>query len=368
MKGLYVHIPFCVKKCKYCDFNSFCGSENDKKLYIDALFSEMDKYSGEKCDTVFIGGGTPTALSADDMQSLLDKINRTFVLAYNTEFTVEANPKTVDEIKLQTMLKYGVNRISLGVQSFNDAELGAIGRIHSAADAAESFCLARRMGFENISVDLMLAIPNQTPDSLSENIRIAAELSPEHISCYSLILEDGTPLYEEYNRGLINLPDEDMQREMYDLAVNELEKYGYRRYEISNFSKPGMESRHNIKYWQCREYIGVGLSAHSYINGVRFSNTDSFSSYIIGDFQGVENDVLSKNDKMSEFMFMGLRMTEGISMHEFSRRFGTDIYEIFGKPLLKFIKMGMLIEKNGRIFLSDNAVEVSNQIMCEFIL
>lgn len=368
MRGLYVHIPFCVKKCKYCDFNSFCGSEQDKKAYLDALFCEMDRYSREKCDTVFIGGGTPTSLSAEEMQLLLKKINSTFDLSDKTEFTVEANPKTVDKHKLQTMLEYGVNRISFGVQSFCDGELSAIGRIHSAADAEQSFYLARDAGFKNISIDLMLAIPNQTPDSLAENIRIAAELSPEHISCYSLILEENTPLYDEYRRGIVTLPDDDMQREMYDLAVSRLAENGYRRYEISNFSKPGAESRHNIKYWQCREYIGVGLSAHSYMDGVRFSNTDSFSSYIKRDFEGGERNVLSDNDRMSEFMFMGLRMSEGISENEFFRRFGTDIYEIFGKPLLKFIKMGMLKEENGRIFLTDNAVEVSNQIMCEFIL
>lgn len=367
-KGLYVHIPFCMKKCKYCDFNSFCGSDADKNMYLDALFDEMSGYDGEVCDTVFIGGGTPTALSAEEMGLLLKKIDDTFAITADVEFTMEANPKTIDAEKLSVMRENGVNRLSLGVQSFHDNELLALGRIHNAADAHEGFHLARDAGFDNINLDLMLAIPQQTKASLAENIRIAADLSPEHISCYSLILEEGTPLYDEYMRGELALPDDDAQADMYFYAADELKKYGYNRYEISNFALPGRESRHNKKYWQCREYIGVGLSAHSYVGGARYANTDNFSSYIKGRFSDGEKNVLTLSDKMSEFMFMGLRMTEGIAVSEFSERFGKNIRDVFEKPLLKFIKTGMLIEKNGRIFLADKAVEVSNQVMCEFIL
>lgn len=367
-KGLYIHIPFCRQKCKYCDFNSFCGTCSEHKAYLNALFSELDLRRGSACDTVFIGGGTPTALSAEDMERLLKKINENFLLAKDTEFTVEANPKTVDKRKLSVMLENGVNRISFGVQSFSDAELSAIGRIHSAEDARESFYLAREAGFDNISIDLMMSIPLQTLRSLEKNIEIAARLAPEHISCYSLILEEGTPLYDEYLRGEIELPDEEAQRDMYDMAVEVLARYGYARYEISNFAKPGMESRHNMKYWQCKEYIGAGLSAHSYLNSVRFCNTDSFSSYIQGNFKSGEETRLSPNDMMSEFMFMGLRMEHGISKADFKARFGKEIENIFGNQLLKFKKLGMIKEENGRIFLSNSAIPVSNAVMCEFIL
>lgn len=368
MKGLYVHIPFCLKKCKYCDFNSFCGSEEQKKRYLKALFAEMDGYKDEQFDTVFVGGGTPTVLSTDDMEVLLRKITATFQVSANAEFTVEANPKTIDEYKLEVLLENGVNRLSLGVQSFCDNELKVIGRVHTAEDAIESFRLARSAGFKNISIDLMSAIPEQTTESFAENIRMAVGLEPEHISCYSLILEEGTALCDEYKKGLLTLPDEDTERSMYDYAVSELEKNGYRRYEVSNFARKGAESRHNIKYWQCREYIGVGLSAHSYTDGMRYSDTDSFSDYIRGNFRSGDKTVLTTADKMSEFMFMGLRMTDGVSIEDFSARFGQDLKKIFAEPLLKFEKMGMLKEENGRIFLEKNAFGVSNQIMCEFIL
>lgn len=368
MKGLYVHIPFCVKKCKYCNFNSFSTAEENKDAYLAALFKEAEKYRGTVCDTVFIGGGTPTALSTEQTAKLLKKINECFLPTSDAEFSSEANPKTVDMEKLTVMRENGVNRISFGVQSFSDTELAAIGRIHTADDAAESFRMARAAGFDNISMDLMIGIPHQTMESLAENIKIAAELEPEHISCYSLIVEEGTPLYGEYVSGKAVLPNDDYQRDMYDAAVAELKKYGYARYEISNFAKPGRMSRHNMKYWRCEEYLGVGLSAHSYLNGVRRANTDSFASYLKGDYFGGENIYLSKEDMMSEFMFMGLRMSCGVSAKEFYERFGTDIRSIFGKTLSKFIKMGMIKEENERFALTDTAVPVSNAVMCEFIL
>lgn len=368
MKGLYVHIPFCLKKCKYCDFNSFCFSEADKERYLKALFCEMDKYKGTSCDTVFIGGGTPTSLNTEEMSQLLKKINECFTLSENCEFTVEANPKTVDKEKLDVMLKSGVNRLSVGVQSFNDNELLKLGRVHSKREAIETIRLARDCGFKNISIDLMCAIPDQTTDSFKKNLEKAFLLNPEHISCYSLILEENTPLFNEYKKGLLNLPDEDTEREVYELACSELEKNGYYQYEISNFAKEGFESRHNIKYWQCREYIGLGLSAHSYLDGMRYSNTDNFSSYINGDFGEYGKEILTENDKMSEFMFMGLRMVEGVSEAEFYSRFHMDFKKVFERPLLKFIKLGMIEEENGYFRLTHKALSVSNQIMCEFII
>ena len=367
MKGLYVHIPFCIKKCKYCDFNSFSACQKDKAVYLDSLFSEMEKYRGKLVDTVFIGGGTPTSLSDEDLERLLENIQKIFKLSETCEFTIEANPKTLTKEKLKVLKKCGVNRISIGVQSFNDNELLKLGRVHTGAEAEETINLAKKY-FDNISIDLMCAIPDQTKESFLENLEKAFSLNTKHISCYSLILEEGTPLFEEAEKGNLNLPDEDSEREIYEIAQKEMEKYGYIQYEISNFAKPGFESKHNLKYWECKEYIGVGLSAHSYIDGVRFSNTDDFSSYIKGEFLKEEKEVLSKEDQMSEFMFLGLRMTDGVSKTEFKTRFSEDLEEIFQKPLIKFKKLGMIEEKSDRICLSKKAVSVSNQIMCEFIL
>lgn len=367
MKGLYIHIPFCIKKCKYCDFNSFSACEKEKAAYLNALFSEMEKYRGEEVDTIFIGGGTPTSLVSEQLEQLFLNINKTFLLSEFCEITVEANPKTLDNEKLKVLKKYGVNRLSIGVQSFNDNELLALGRVHTGAEAEETILLAKKY-FDNISIDLMCAIPNQTKESFSENLKKAFSLNPQHISCYSLILEEGTPLFEEYEKGTLILPDEDTEREIYDFACAQLEKHGYGQYEISNFAKPGYRSRHNIKYWQCEEYIGIGLSAHSYLNGIRFSNTDDFSSYIKGEFLSGESDALSKEDKMSEYMFMGLRMTEGVTKMSFRQRFNEDLEKVFGNPLLKFKNMGMIEEENDTIRLSKRAISVSNQILCEFIL
>ena len=367
MKGLYIHIPFCIKKCKYCDFNSFSACEKEKAAYLDALILEMEKYHGEWVDTIFIGGGTPTSLTRRDLERLLQNIQKNFSFEKTCEFTVEANPKTLDREKLETLKKYGVNRLSIGVQSFNDGELLALGRIHTGAEAEETILLAKEY-FDNISIDLMCAIPNQTKESFCQNLEKAFSLEPKHISCYSLILEEGTPLFVENERGNLALPDEDTEREIYQIATEEMVKHGYAQYEISNFAKPGFESEHNKKYWQCDEYIGIGLSAHSYLDGVRFSNTDEFSSYIREEFLSGEKEVLSKEDKMSEFMFLGLRKTDGVSKTEFLSRFSEDMEKVFKKPLSKFKKMGMIEEKDDRIRLSKKAVSVSNMIMCEFIL
>jgi len=368
MRGLYVHIPFCLKKCKYCDFNSFAFSCTDKKEYLDALFTNMEMYKNEEIDTVFIGGGTPTSLNSAEILKLFEKIKRTFVLSADCEFTVEMNPKTVDEEKLEVMKKAGVNRLSIGVQSFCDSELEAIGRIHSAEDAIKTVKLVKACGFENFSIDLMSALPGQSMESFKKTLSLAISLEPCHISCYSLILEEGTPLYEEYIRGELNLPDEETDREMYDYAVKTLGENGYSRYEISNFAKKGYESRHNIKYWQCDEYIGIGISAHSYINGVRFSITSDFDEYIAGDFSHRDETPLTAEDMMSEFMFMGFRMGKGVSKREFVMRFGAEIEEVFKIPLNKFLRLGVIEDIDGFYRISDSAFGISNSIMCEFIL
>ena len=368
MKGLYVHIPFCIKKCNYCDFNSFCAEDSVKEAYVKALLCEMSEYKGEKVDTVYIGGGTPTTLSTGLLKSVITGIKENFVLMPDTEFTVEMNPKTADKEKLEMLYKMGVNRLSIGVQSFCDDELKALGRVHNKKDALEAISLAKKAGFSNISIDLMSAIPKQTRESFLETLEIAISQNPSHISCYSLILEEGTPLFDAVKNGKEMLCDEDTERELYEYAKNTLEKNGYVQYEISNFAKDGRLSRHNIKYWTMEEYIGLGISAHSFVGGVRYSDTDNIESYLGHNFRSDKKEVLTKTDMMSEFVFLGLRMTEGISEKVFSERFGVNIYEVFPKPLEKFIKMGLLICENGRILLSEAAVSVSNQIMCEFLL
>lgn len=368
MIGLYIHIPFCLKKCKYCDFNSFYFTEIDKKNYLLALSNEMEKYKGTSCDTVFIGGGTPTSLNAEELTFLLSKINEIFTLSEACEFTVEANPKTLNSEKLELMRRYRVTRLSVGVQSFNDNELLKLGRVHTAGEAEETILLCKKHGFDNINIDIMSAIPDQTIKSFEFNIEKAIELNPAHISCYSLILEEGTPLYSEYENGKLILPDEETERRMYELCCERLKNSGYLQYEISNFAKKGFEAKHNIKYWQCCEYLGIGLSAHSYLGSVRTSNTDSFSSYINGNNEDRQKEILSIQDKMSEFMFMGLRMTQGVSEKEFYKRFGIEMKKVFEKPLSKFTKMGMIEEENGFFRLSHSALSVSNQIMCEFII
>lgn len=366
MPGLYIHIPFCEKKCKYCDFVSFSDRNEYKKRYISALSEELKEYSGIKADTVFIGGGTPSCLDEEELESVL----RTALLYSDRnirEFTVEANPHTLNRTKLKIMKECGVSRISIGVQSFDDSELKKIGRIHTAVQAIETVELVRSEGFSNFSLDLMSALPGQSFESFKSTLETAVLQEPAHISCYSLILEEGTPLYRECERGGLSLPDEDTEREMYEYACSYLEKNGYKRYEISNFSKPGKESLHNMKYWRCEDYIGAGLAAHSCFRGERFYNTSDLAAYLSGHFRCAKPKKLTLADKVEEFFIMGLRMSEGVSRTEFFRRFGFWPEKVYGAELAKFIGHGLLKEKGDRICLSERGISVSNSILCEFV-
>lgn len=366
MCGIYIHIPFCIRKCRYCDFVSFSGRDDIKDCYIDNLIKEMAEYSGEKADTVFIGGGTPTSLSTSQLERVLSAVERNFEIADGAEYSIEANPKTLDEEKLMLMKEHGVNRISVGVQSFNDAELCKIGRVHNAKEACDTAELIKKCGFDNFNLDLMSALPNQTLESFKNTLSKAVSLNPRHISCYSLIIEEGTLFAEEYKKGALQLPNEDLERDMYDFACEYLENNGYKQYEISNFAKKGFESRHNIKYWHCDEYIGIGAAAHSYLNGVRFSNTSDINKYLRGEYRSGEREVLSIEDKIEEFVIMGLRMRRGIDKKEFENRFGYKIEEIYKKELDKFIGYKLLIDSGERIYLSKEGISLSNSVMCEF--
>ena len=403
---VYIHIPFCVRKCDYCDFLSMCCDENTKKEYVQALIREIELSREKMKDyvvcTVFIGGGTPSLLDGRYIEQIMEVLKENCEISKNAEITIECNPGTVNQDKLTAYRRAGVNRISFGLQSANDEELRAIGRIHNYAQFEESFRLAREAGFDNINVDIMSALPEQKIENYEKTLEKVIALHPEHISAYSLIVEEDTPLNDRVNaaleKGIQILPDEDTERNMYYLTEEKLKTAGYHRYEISNYSKEAYECRHNVGYWKRIEYLGFGLGASSLYQGTRYSNTDELSQYISllldgrdekADFVGIhdyfqddiwdiQEDVLSvlegkiqklsKNDMMEEFMFLGLRLTDGISMKKFQEDFGRSYESVYGKVTEKLIGQG-LIEKNGdNIRLTKRGMDVSNYAMSEFLL
>lgn len=367
---LYIHIPFCVRKCAYCDFLSAPGSEEAKASYTEALLREIEAVKTEKREvsSIFVGGGTPSALSPSLMGDIFEKIHKSFSVAPDAEITIEANPGTLSKEKLFLYRNVGINRLSLGLQSPEAAELKSLGRIHTYEEFLESFSLAREAGFQNINVDLMCALPDQTYEGWIRNLRTVAALHPEHISAYSLIIEEGTP----FAKRKLNLPDEDTEYRMYEDTAGILAEYGYEQYEISNYAKKALACQHNVGYWTRKEYLGLGLGAASLWGNQRFSNTSDFSAYLkeSGSPEKIrENrETLSLEDEMSEFMFLGLRMTEGVSKAEFLEGFGTPIESVYGNVLDKYKSVGLLEEKEGRIFLTRAGIHVSNGVMEEFLL
>lgn len=370
--SLYIHVPFCKQKCKYCDFPSFCGKENLMNEYIDCLCVELDnvekKYS---FNTIFIGGGTPSYLENDELKKLLEKINK-LSLNKSVEFSIECNPGTLDKEKLELMKSYGVNRLSLGLQSSNDSLLKEIGRIHSFDDFKENYLLAREVGFRNINVDLMFGLPNQSLTNFKETLEKIVELSPEHISAYSLIIEEGTSFYNLWESGKLTLPSEEEEREMYEFCVNFLESKGYNQYEISNFSKNNKQCKHNLVYWELNDYLGCGSSSASLLNGTRIKNYDQIEDYIAS----VKNqghgrqdvNATSKEELMEEFVFLGLRKINGIEEKEFLRRFSISMEELYSDVINKHCKNGLLIKENGKIYLSKEGIQLSNYVMSDFLL
>lgn len=371
---LYIHIPFCVKKCAYCDFLSFPADEGTKRRYVEKLMEEM-RTMGAVCrdntvSTVFVGGGTPSILKGEWMEELFSVLRENFSLEPDAEISMEANPGTVTKEKLFSYRRAGINRLSFGLQSAKEGELSALGRIHSFEDFLESFRAARECGFENINVDLMSALPGQTADSWMETLKRTAELSPEHISAYSLIVEEGTPFYEAYGSeaGRKLLPDEETEREMYHRTKAFLRECGYERYEISNYAKPGLACRHNIGYWTGVPYLGLGLGAASYLNGKRFSGHGEMETYLASAAGTYENEVqLTKKDMEEEFFFLGLRLTKGVSLAEFKERFGEDAAAVYPGVMERFVKEGAANLSDGRFFLTDYGMDVSNYVMAEFL-
>lgn len=378
---LYIHIPFCVEKCGYCDFLSFPAGREIRERYLDALFLEL-RVRGAGSDpvsSVFIGGGTPSLLSEEAIGTLMETVRMNFRLLPDAEVSIEANPGTVTCDKLTAMRNAGINRISFGAQSFHDAELRALGRIHRSAGIWESFEAARDAGFENINLDLMSALPGQTLSGWEENLRSAIRLGPEHISAYSLIIEEGTPFYER--QDFLELPDEDTERRMYERTAEILENAGYRQYEISNYAKPGSACRHNTGYWTGVPYLGAGLGAASLLadgnQTFRCRNTDRLDTYLSlagqGDpaafAEGIRRDLepLSVSDRMAEYMILGLRMNRGVSGREFRGRFGVPMPERYQDIIEKYKAGGLLQEQNGRVSLTARGRSLSNQVMCEFL-
>ncbi len=367
-KGLYVHIPFCVRKCNYCDFASESAPESKVNKYIDKLISEIELYSGEqkiKVDTVFFGGGTPSLLSPDKFHKIVDAISKSFDLSALSEFTVEVNPATLNDDKIKAYKRAGVNRISIGVQSIHENELKKLGRIHNYPDFKHTHLELREAGFSNISFDLMYGIPYQTQDSFKETLKTVIALSPEHISAYGLIVEEGTPFYEEGKK--LALPSEDEEYAMYCDAHDMLAKAGYNHYEISNYAKPGFECKHNLKYWRDEEYIGVGLAAHSYFNGKRYGNTDSFDEYFNSYLPNYNRESCENPKDPFEYAMLALRLSEGFSLSEYERMFGEKFASGKERKLKAFVDGGLLLVNGDRICLTPKGFYVSNSIMSELL-
>ena len=368
---IYIHIPFCVKKCDYCDFLSGPSGPEEQSDYVQALLREIDAVKegkGRSVSSIFIGGGTPSVLDERFIGEILNRIRNKFQIQNDAEITIEANPGTADYGKLQAYRDYGINRLSIGLQSPDDRELKILGRIHNYEQFLETYKKARKAGFDNINVDLMSAIPDQTYKGWEKNLRTVAELEPEHISAYSLIIEEGTP----FAARQLNLPDEDTEYNMYEATARILKEYGYKQYEISNYAKRGMACRHNVGYWTRQDYLGFGLGASSLYGKERFSNTADRKKYLENSFSPElireREPILSREDEMAEFMFLGLRMTEGVARTDFEQIFGCCIEQIYGDVLKKYESMGLLQEKNGRIFLSRAGIHVSNSVMADFLL
>ena len=371
---LYLHMPFCVRKCAYCDFLSFPSGAKTQRMYAKRLMEDigvMGKRYGEiPVETIFIGGGTPSVPDSGLIVEIMEHVRHAFHVADGAEISMEANPGTVTREKLTDYRKVGINRLSFGLQSANDRELKLLGRIHTWAEFLESFTLARECGFANLNIDLMSALPGQTCESWKETLSRVTDLDPEHISAYSLIIEEGTPFGERYGseEGRKLLPDEDSEREMYHETKQFLKDCGYERYEISNYAKPGRECRHNIGYWTGVPYLGLGLGASSYLDGCRFTVNPDMKQYLEekpGMFTDIEK--LTKKDMEEEFFYVGLRMTAGVSLSEFERRFGISAKEVYPGLMETFVKEKAARFEGDRFVLTDYGLDVSNYIMAQFL-
>lgn len=389
---LYIHIPFCVKKCDYCDFLSFPADSRTQRRYVDALQKEITCYGAlypdRKITTIFIGGGTPSWLDEEEIVRILHTVREAFAVEHDAEITIECNPGTATAHKLVRYREAGINRISIGLQSAHNEELALLGRIHTWEQFLKTYDLARKAGFSNINVDLMSALPGQTLETFSDTLKKVLALKPEHLSAYSLIIEEGTPFYERYREDEKHreageptelLPDEEQEYAVTKLTQRVLMEAGYHWYEVSNFAKPGYECRHNIGYWKRADYLGVGLGAASLIDNVRYANVRDLEEYCkeceslweelnIRKTFCSSTEPVTREEQMEEFMFLGLRMTEGVSRAEFEQHFGIRIEAVYGDVLRQLQKEGLLVKQEGRICLTERGMDVNNYVVEQFML
>lgn len=372
--GVYIHIPFCLRKCKYCDFLSFVSDEETMQKYVESLCEEIRGFFQREKDyqvtTVYFGGGTPSILKTEWTRKIMDTLKEAAFMDPAAEISTEANPGTLTKEKLNIYRECGINRLSIGLQSTQEKELNYLGRIHSYEQFLESYEIARKAGFNNINVDLMSAVPYQTIESYEETLSRILALKPEHISAYSLIVEEGTPFFEDDKLESL-IPDEDTERKMYEMTEEILIKQGYGRYEVSNYSLPGRECKHNILYWKRGDYIGFGLGAASCIGETRFKNTDDMKFYLKQPWRELfdrdEVEKLPIEEQMAEEMILGLRMVNGVSKNDFLKRYGMSLDDVYKDVIEKHTKSGLLVEENGRIRFTKKGFDLSNMVLCDFI-
>ncbi len=364
--GVYVHIPFCVSKCRYCDFCSFSGkSGQEMDSYVDELcrrIKSFDRACGYSVDTLYFGGGTPSLMSARNIERVLSAVRFSFDVDSRAEITLECNPATASRQFFCDVRSLGVNRLSIGLQSAVDHELALLGRIHTVSDFVKTYNDARKAGFDNISADLMYGIPDQTQGTLEYSVRFLAELAPEHISAYGLTVEDGT--YFARHASELSVADADGQYDMYMLMSNILASLGYEKYEISNFAKRGRESRHNLRYWNCEEYLGFGVAAHSYFDGVRYGNSRDISAFIAGEDIVEESTPISEDERRAEHVMLRLRLAKGVNVREYSRLFGRDFPM---DTVEKYVKSGFMCLDGESLYFTDRGFFVSNTIISEIL-
>lgn len=368
--GLYVHLPFCKKKCNYCDFCSFPDLDaRTRGDYLHALAEEIGSYGGEEhppVDTVFLGGGTPSLLTPDEIGDLFSALRKTFRILPDAEITAEANPGTLDKEKVAALVRAGVNRLSIGLQSIHDRELATLGRIHTYADFLDAYRVAREGGIANIGVDLMYAFPTLAAASFHETLCTVARLSPEHISAYGLIVEDGTPFGER--RETLALPSEDEEVAMYEDACRTLGEAGYLHYEVSNYARPGYECRHNLRYWHEEEYLGFGVAAHSYYRGVRFANSRDFSAYLQGKCKQYRTkEVIDKENEAEEYTLLALRTSEGIDLSLYEKRFLRSFLEGREETVRRFVAAGAARLSDGHFAFTERGLYIGNSLTAELL-
>lgn len=373
--SLYIHIPFCKSKCFYCDFNSFPCRDELIPAYFNALEKELMQYEKKlkdyKISTVFIGGGTPSVVDPNNIYKLMSLLNENFDVDIDLEATIESNPGTLSEEKLDAYIKSGINRLSIGLQAVQKNLLKELGRVHELEEFDIGYKLALKVGFKNINTDLIFGIPWQTLEDWDETLEYVIKCNIPHLSCYSLKIEDGTVFGDKLNRGEITPVSDELDRKMYWMAIEKLGREKYHHYEISNFSKEGFKCRHNLVYWKCLEYIGIGAGSHSYFDNIRYNNIVDLDKYIDRmnkNIPVIENEqLIQKEDSISEYMILGLRLTEGISLEDFENKFKMGIFEVYNKEIESLIKRNLIKIEDGRLKLTSSGLDLANQVFMEFL-